>query len=89
MPFSQCREVVEWVAEQMSVVLTAPESVPSWLVQYLTTQGIDPDNWLTAVDQFDTWFGRVVGTTERLRELLERTGKRWTRGMRNCRATFG
>ena len=89
MPFSQYREIVEWVGEQTSVALETPASVPSWLVQYLTTHGIDPDNWLQAVDQFDTWFGRVVCSTERCRELLERTGNRWIRGMRNCRATFG
>ena len=89
MPFSQYREIVEWVGEQTSVALETPASVPSWLAEYLTTHGVDPDNWLQAVDQFDTWFGRVVGSTERLRELLERTGNRWIRGMRNCRATFG
>jgi hypothetical protein len=61
----------------------------SWLEQYLASRGVDPDNWLQAVDQFDTWFGRIVGSSERLRELLERTGNRWIRGMRNCRATFG
>ena len=89
MPFSQYREIVEWVAEQASVALEAPASVPSWLAQYLTTRGVDPDNWLQAVNQFDSWFGRIVCCSERLRELLERTGNRWVRGMRNCRATLG
>ncbi|MCO6458071.1 MAG: hypothetical protein J5I93_22430 [Pirellulaceae bacterium] len=35
------------------------------------------------------WFGQAVGSIERLRELLRRSGDRWVKGMRNCRATFG
>ncbi|MCO6459250.1 MAG: hypothetical protein J5I93_28405 [Pirellulaceae bacterium] len=48
-----------------------------------------PDRWTAAVDNFDEWFGRAVGSIDRLRELFNRSGDRWVKGMRNCRATFG
>jgi hypothetical protein len=89
MPFSQYREIAEWVAEQTRIAMGQPPSVPDWLVQYLRSHGTDPDNWLRAVNEFHDWFGWAVGSSERLRELLERTGNSWIKGMRNCRATFG
>ncbi|MCO6454162.1 MAG: hypothetical protein J5I93_02500 [Pirellulaceae bacterium] len=59
----------------------APESNPSALVQHLRIYGLDPDCWTAAVDNFDEWFGRAVGSVERLRELLGRSGDRWVKGM--------
>ncbi|MCO6455638.1 MAG: hypothetical protein J5I93_10120 [Pirellulaceae bacterium] len=65
------------------------ESDPSGLVQHLRTYGLAPDHWAAAVDNLDECFGREVGSVERLRELLDRNGDRWVKGMRNCRATIG
>ncbi|MCO6459483.1 MAG: hypothetical protein J5I93_29575 [Pirellulaceae bacterium] len=81
--------ILLWVVAQSTAARAAPDSDPSELVQHLRTYGLDPDHWAAAVDNFDEWFGRAVGSVERLRELLDRNGDRWLKGMRNCRATFG
>ncbi|MCO6455544.1 MAG: hypothetical protein J5I93_09635, partial [Pirellulaceae bacterium] len=89
MPMSEYVRILLWVVAQTVAAQAAPESDPSALVQHLRTCGLDPDRWTAAVDNFDEWFGRAVGSVERLRELLDRSGDRWVKGMRNCRATFG
>ncbi|MCO6456451.1 MAG: hypothetical protein J5I93_14230, partial [Pirellulaceae bacterium] len=89
MPMSEYVRILLWVVAQTVAAQAVPESDPSALVQHLRTYGLDPDRWTAAVDNFDEWFGRAVGSIERLRELLGRNGDRWVKGMRNCRATFG
>ncbi|MCO6455431.1 MAG: hypothetical protein J5I93_09045 [Pirellulaceae bacterium] len=89
MPMSEYVRILLWVVAQTVAAHTAPESDPLALVQHLRSYGLDPDRWTAAVDNFDEWFGRAVGSVERLRELLDRSGDRWVKGMRNCRATFG
>ncbi|MCO6459128.1 MAG: hypothetical protein J5I93_27785 [Pirellulaceae bacterium] len=81
--------ILLWVVAQTAAARAAPDSDPSGLVQHLRKFGLDPDRWTTAVNNFDKWFGRAVGSVERVRELLNRSGDRWVKGMRNCRATFG
>ncbi|MCO6455428.1 MAG: hypothetical protein J5I93_09030 [Pirellulaceae bacterium] len=89
MPMSEYVRILLWVVAQTVAAQAAPESDPSALVQHLRAYGLDPDRWTAAVGNFDEWFGRAVGSIERLRELLDRSGDRWVKGMRNCRATFG
>ncbi|MCO6457036.1 MAG: hypothetical protein J5I93_17200 [Pirellulaceae bacterium] len=89
MPMSEYVRILLRVVAQAVAAQAAPESDPSALVQHLRSYGLDPDRWTAAVDNFDEWFGRAVGSIERLRELLGRNGDRWVKGMRNCRATFG
>ncbi|MCO6453890.1 MAG: hypothetical protein J5I93_01130 [Pirellulaceae bacterium] len=89
MPMSEYVRILLWVVAQTVAAQAAPESDPSALVQHLRIYGLDPDCWTVAVDNFDEWLGRAVGSVERLRELLDRSGDRWVKGMRNCRATFG
>ncbi|MCO6455432.1 MAG: hypothetical protein J5I93_09050 [Pirellulaceae bacterium] len=76
MPMSEYVRILLWVVAQTTVARAAPESDPSGLVQYLRSHGLDPDRWTAAVDNFDEWFGRAVGSVERLRELLDRGGDR-------------
>ncbi|MCO6454152.1 MAG: hypothetical protein J5I93_02450 [Pirellulaceae bacterium] len=89
MPMSEYVRILLWVVAQTVAAQAAPESDLSALVQRLRIYGLDPDRWTAAVDNFDEWPGRAVGSIERLRELLHRSGDRWVKGMRNCRATFG
>ena len=89
MPFAQYREVVQWVVEQSSAGAPSTPAIPTWLAQYFDSREVDPNNWRQAVENFEVWFGRAVGASDSLRELLKKTGDRWIRGIRNCRATFG
>ncbi|MCO6457131.1 MAG: hypothetical protein J5I93_17685 [Pirellulaceae bacterium] len=89
MSMSEYVRILLWVVAQTVAAQAAPDSDSSALVQHLRTYGLDADRWTAAVDNFDEWFGRAVGSIERLRELLGRSGDRWVKGMRNGRATFG
>jgi hypothetical protein len=50
---------------------------------------LDPNAWLTLVDNFEGWFRTAAGTAGHLANEALRTGRRWQHGLRAIRSAFG
>jgi len=59
-------------------------SIPVDLAPILLRLGIEPENWLESVSQFESRYRRVMGPIKALRELAEATGIRWFHDISRC-----
>lgn len=79
-------ELLDWVGRQMRSgrIGRIAEDVPP----LLASLSVDVDNWLAAMDVFDDWFARMVGSVSRMVEAAQLLGKRWLRGVGPARRLF-
>ena len=59
-------------------------AIPEDLAPILLRLGVEPENWLDSVCQFESRYRRVMGPVKTLRELAEATGIRWFHGISRC-----
>ena len=59
-------------------------AIPEDLAPILLRLGVEPENWLDSVSQFESRYRRVMGPVKALRELAEATGVRWFHGISRC-----
>jgi hypothetical protein len=58
------------------------------LLPILRRLRIDADKWFDAVENFEKWFGRVVGAMPEVTRVAERAGRQWFRGQSRCAEVF-
>jgi hypothetical protein len=64
-------------------------AIPAHLDHILDRLKINTRMWTELVTRFDRLFGHIVGSAEQLAASASVSGRRWFRGIRNCRAAFG
>jgi len=87
MPFEQYLGIVQASVAQIGAdaARPPPEEISSTLHQF----GIEPTSWFAALENFETWFHRAVGSAENLAAMVAQKGKKWFQGIRACRTVFG
>jgi len=55
-----------------------------WMSYISLRLGVEPENWVEPVSQFESRYRRVMGPVKALRELAEVAGIRWFHGISRC-----
>lgn len=63
-------------------------AIPSHLSPILSRLGINQDNWLDNVSQFEQRFNLVVGTIERLKEVASQLKQKWIKGASSAKQLY-
>jgi len=86
MPAEQYRDIAQERARKILSGSTDPP--PTRIQELLRQRGINPEYWSEVVEHFGDWFHGAAGAPSALAKLLERTGRKWIRGIRRCRDVF-
>ncbi|MFC1707412.1 transposase [Planctomycetota bacterium] len=80
-------ELLDWTGRQ--VVSDKRGKIPAPLCPILERLSLDVDRWLEIVLNFGSWFRRVAGAVESIREEAVRAGRKWLHGLARARWAFG
>ena len=56
--------------------------------EILAKLGIDAEKWLDTVNEYSKSYHAFVGTEKQLKQVCERSGKKWLAGMKMCRLLY-
>ncbi len=65
--------------------LDKPGVIPRELAPIMERLGLEPANWVEAVNGYERYFRRLVGRPDMVAMLAETAGRRWFQGIAACR----
>ena len=82
----QYLHLLEWTGRQLRVDKAG--SIPADLAPIHDRLGINSSSWVGAIDEFESWTGRVVGSGRQMAAAAQRVGRQWFHGIRRAREVF-
>jgi hypothetical protein len=82
-------QLLTWTGQQVRADKRGAIPVPSTVATLLERLHIQADVLVEAIEHFQEWFGRVMGTAARMAEAAARMGRRWLHGKARCAQVFG
>jgi len=66
-----------------------PGAIPAELTPILQRLGIRPATWSDLVQNYQNWFGHIVGTPATIAKRAAQMGRSWLRGQSKSAVAFG
>ncbi len=79
-------ELVDWTGR--AVRGDNAGAIAGGLPPMLTRLNMDPGQWLSSVQHFNSHFKGIIGSAHRVRRACAAFGKQWAHGIHNCRQLF-